>query len=158
MQIYGNFANAANSADVCGRRKRNKYFDEIIERLPQILIYLSRANLENYVNLLEAVSEASGLRISYDTGTLEIMTLSTEHENYGRLLQMMIGNLCIHLRMEIISFGSATIKKSRFEKGTEPDACFYIQTAAQIGSRINLDSVCSRAESPSRLICTRIFV
>ncbi len=123
-----------------GAASESQTLCEIIEKLPpNSHLTVHKQSWENYENLLEAVGEASGLRISYDTGVLKIMTLSTEHENYGRLLQMMIGNLCIHLRLEIISFGSATIKKSRFEKGTEPDACFYIQTAAQIGNRINLD-------------------
>ena len=113
---------------------------EIIERLPPgSVLRLFDRSWTSYENLLEAVGEASGLRISFNRGTLKIMTLSTEHENYGRLLQMMIGILCVHLRMEILSFGSATIKKSRFQRGTEPDACFYVQRAAQIGNKIRLD-------------------
>jgi len=125
---------------VAEKEKKEDCLFEIIGKLPpNSNLKLYEQTWADYEDLLDAVGEASGWRISYDTGVLEIMTLSTEHENYGRLLQMMIGNLCIHLRIEIISFGSATIKKSRFEKGTEPDACFYVQTAAQIGSRKNLD-------------------
>src|ERR1041384_844617 len=39
---------------------------------------------EEYEELLEEVGEASGLRISYDEGTLNVMTLSAEHECYER--------------------------------------------------------------------------
>lgn len=113
---------------------------EIIEKLPSDahLRFFGRS-WADYENLLEAAPEASGLRINYTEGILEIMTLSSEHESYVRLLERMIGNFIVRRRVEILSFGSATIKKSRLMQGAEPDACFYVQTAAQIGNRIQLD-------------------
>ncbi|MCY7377623.1 MAG: Uma2 family endonuclease [Pyrinomonadaceae bacterium] len=113
---------------------------ELIEKLPpDSHLTVHEQTWKDYENLLEAVGEASGLRISYDGGTLQIMTLSAEHESYAQTVIRLISLLSVFRRIEIGFFGSATIKKSRLEKGTEPDACFYIQTAAQIGNRINLD-------------------
>ena len=113
---------------------------EIIKNLPlDSRLTLHGRTFEDYENLLEAAPEASGLRINYAEGILEIMTLSSEHESYVRLLERMIGNFIVRRRVEILSFGSATIKKSRLMQGAEPDACFYVQTAAQIGNRIQLD-------------------
>ena len=100
-----------------------------IEQLPpKSSLTLREQSWETYEKLLETVGEASGLRMAFDSGTLEIMTLSTEHENYARLIQMLIGVLSLCLEIDIESFGSATIKKSRFAKGIEPDACFYVQS------------------------------
>jgi Uma2 family endonuclease len=44
----------------------------------------------------------------------------------------------LRLRINIRSFGSATMRKQKRQKGNEPDACFYVQTAA-IGNRNQLD-------------------
>ena len=115
-------------------------FHNIIGQLPpKSSLILCDQTWEDYENLLETVGEASGLRISFDSGTLEIMTLSTEHENYARLIQMLIGVLSLRLDIDVESFGSATIKKSRFAKGIEPDACFYVQSIEQLEGKIRLD-------------------
>jgi Uma2 family endonuclease len=45
----------------------------------------------------------------------------------------------LRLQMDILSFGSATMRKRRRAKGHEPDGCFYVQTAAMIGNKIQLD-------------------
>ena len=115
-------------------------FHNIIGQLPpKSSLILYDQTWEDYENLLETVGQAGGLRISFDSGTLEIMTLSTEHENYARLIQMLIGVLSLRLDIDVESFGSATIKKSRFAKGIEPDACFYVESIEQLEGKIRLD-------------------
>jgi len=47
--------------------------------------------------------------------------------------------ITLRLRINILSFGSATMRKQGERKGNEPDACFYVQTADQIGNRLSLD-------------------
>lgn len=117
-----------------------KYLLEILEKLPpNSVLKLHGQTWADYEDLLEAVGEASGWRISYDEGTLQIMTLSAEHESYAQTIIRLVSLLSVFRRIEIQFFGSATIKKSRYEKGAEPDACFYIQTATKIGNRITLD-------------------
>ncbi len=94
---------------------------------------------DEYEELLEQVGEASGLRISYNDGTLKVMSLSPTHEKYARFIEGLIGAIRLRLHINIVSFGSATMRKRRDSKGNEPDACFYVQTAAAIGHRIELD-------------------
>lgn len=94
---------------------------------------------EEYEQLLDQLGEASGLRISYGDGRLQVMTLSSEHENYVRFIESLITVIRLRLRINIRSFGSATMKHKKRKKGNEPDACFYIQTAAVIGNRIKID-------------------
>ena len=102
-------------------------------------ITFQNVSWEEYEELLEEVGEASGLRISYDEGTLNVMTLSAKHEYYERFLEKMLGCVIVRLGINIRSFGSATMRKEKKRKGNEPDLCFYVQTADAIGNRIELD-------------------
>lgn len=108
--------------------------------LPQdSTLILRHVSWAEYEALLTSVPEAPGLRLSYDRGTLQVMTLSSEHENYARLLDRIVERLSAIRRIRVLFFGSSTIKKKPAQKGIEPDACFYVQTAAAVGSRIQLD-------------------
>src|SRR3990172_2517293 len=113
-------------------------FREIIEKLPaDSTLTLRNVSWEEYEALLESLGEASGRRVSYDQGTLQIMTLSSEHESYSRLLEKLLALLSARLRIRVLSFGSSPMKHK--EKGSsEPDDRFYVQTATAIGPRIPL--------------------
>ena len=87
--------------------------------------------------LIAAVGEAKGLRISYDSGRLQITTLSSAHESYQFLISNLVNLLSVRLRIKVLCFGSATMKKQ--PKGVEPDLMFYVQTAAALGNRIDID-------------------
>ncbi len=115
------------------------YYD-VVERMPEdTVVTFHDVSWEEYEDLLERVGEASGLRISFNEGIMQVMTLSTEHESYGEFISHLISHLSFKLRINIAFFGSATIRKKRGKKGKEPDCCFYVQTAAQIGNRMKLD-------------------
>jgi Uma2 family endonuclease len=116
-----------------------KYYT-IVSQLPEDTeLIFHGATWEEYEELLDQVGEAAGLRISFNDGTLKVMSLSSEHEKYVRFIERLISTLSLRLLINIISFGSATMRKRRESKGNEPDACFYVQTAATIGNRIELD-------------------
>lgn len=89
--------------------------------------------------MLEQAGEPAGLRISYDNGRLEVITLSAEHEGYVAFVIRLISQLSFRLGTNIRCFGGPTIKNSHVLKGYEPDACFYVQKAAAIGNRLALD-------------------
>jgi Uma2 family endonuclease len=113
---------------------------ELVEQLPaDAEIKLHNVSWDDYEELLEQVGEASGLRISYDEGTLRIMTLSLEHENLARFFEKLMAIISLRLRLNIVSSGSTTLRKRRKEKGNEPDASFYVQSAPLIGNRRRLD-------------------
>ena len=112
----------------------------VVSKLPEDAeVIFHGATWEEYEELLDQVGEAAGLRISFNDGTLKVMSLSSEHEKYVRFIERLISTLSLRLRINIVSFGSATMRKRRESKGNEPDACFYVQTAATIGNRIELD-------------------
>ncbi|MEK6323109.1 MAG: Uma2 family endonuclease [Acidobacteriota bacterium] len=111
---------------------------EIVSQLPyDTVVTFHNVTWEEYEELLEQVGEPAGLRISYDDGTLKAMTLSNEHEKYARFIEKLVATITIRLRINILSFGSATMKRK--PKGNEPDACFYVQSADAIGNRVDID-------------------
>lgn len=113
---------------------------EIVSQLPPATdVTFHNASWEDYEELLGQVGEASGLRINYDDGELQVMTLSAEHEKYTRFFEKIATLISVRLRINILSFGSATMKKSKRLAGKEPDACFYVQTADALGNKIQLD-------------------
>jgi Uma2 family endonuclease len=115
-------------------------YTELIERLtPEVTLTLHDISWETYEELLEAVGEAPALRISYNEGVMQIMTISFEHEYFTEVLNQLVGVLRLVKRIKIISFGRATMKKQAKLKGSEPDACFYVQSAKVIGNRFRLD-------------------
>jgi Uma2 family endonuclease len=115
-------------------------YTELIERMtPETTLTLRGVSWETYEDLLEAVGEAPALRISYNEGVMQIMTISFEHEYFTEVLNQLVVTLRFVKRIKIISFGRATMRNQAKLKGSEPDACFYVQSAALIGSRFRLN-------------------
>ncbi len=93
----------------------------------------------DYEELLDAIGEASSLRICYDEGTLQVMTLSQRHEKYSTLIERMVDRMSSFLRVRVLFYGSATMRKRQKQKGVEPDACFYVQNAPLVGTKDEID-------------------
>jgi Uma2 family endonuclease len=87
---------------------------------------------ESYIRLLRIFDERRHLRITYDRGALEIMTLSPEHEQWKRLIGRLIVALTEELELPLAEYGSMTIKRRKKLRGLEPDECFWIQNAARM--------------------------
>jgi Uma2 family endonuclease len=115
-------------------------YKELIERLtPEATLTLRDISWETYEDLLEAVGEAPALRISYNEGVVQIMTISFEHEFFAECTSQLVGLVRSVLRIKILFFGRATMKKQEKLKGAKPDACFYVKSAAKIGNKIRID-------------------
>ena len=115
------------------------YYD-MVTLLPQgASVTFTDVSWDEYEELLQQVGEAPGLRISYDNGSLQAMTISAEHEKYAIFINSLIAGIRLRLRLNILAFGSSTMRKQKRRAGLEPDACFYVQTAPLIGNRIELD-------------------
>lgn len=115
-------------------------YTELIEQLtPEATLTLRGIGWETYEELLAAVGEAPSLRISYNDGMLQVMTLSFEHEYFSECLGDLMGVVRLVWGIKILAFGSATLKQQQKLKGAEPDACFYVTNADALGSRFRLD-------------------
>jgi Uma2 family endonuclease len=115
------------------------YYDMVAQLPEGASVTFQDVSWDEYEGLLEQVGEAPGLRISYDNGSLQVTTISSEHEKYASFISSLTTVIKLRLRIDILSFGSATMRKRKRKKGNEPDACFYVQTAPSIGNRIHLD-------------------
>lgn len=115
-------------------------YSQMLSRLPAgSEIALPEQTFDDYEEILESVGEASDLRISFNGEKIKIITLLTQHEKYVRFIERLVDNLSMRKRIKILSFGSATMKSSRHECGSEPDCSFYVQNADVIGSLRSLD-------------------
>lgn len=113
---------------------------EMIDRMPADTVLIQHdVSWNEYEELLESVGEASSLRICYDEGTLQVMSPSSKHEHVAKLIERLVDLLSIRQRIKVLFYGSATLKKQSEQKGAEPDACFYIQTADAVGTKEQID-------------------
>lgn len=80
---------------------------------------------ETYRRLLRAFADQR-LRVTYDRGTLEIMTLTHEHESDNRFVAQLVIFLTLELGLTQKQGGSKTMKRRRRQRGLEPDSCFWI--------------------------------
>ena len=79
------------------------------------------------------------MRVSYDEGRVEIMSPTTEHEEYKDFIYSMVRDLSKELEIKLETRGSATYKQKQFLKGAEPDCSFYVQNASAIIGKRNID-------------------
>jgi|SRR5882672_862540 len=113
---------------------------EMIERMPADSVFTQHGvSWDEYEELLDVVSETRGLRVSYDDGTLQIMSPSSKHERHAWLIGQLVGLLSTRLHIRVLYYGSTTIKKRRKQKGVEPDACFYVKNATLVGTKDEID-------------------
>jgi Uma2 family endonuclease len=92
-------------------------------------ILLEGISWETYERLRdEADSETAGLVfMTYDEGTLEIMSPSPQHEDAKKMIAMMIEIIALEFDIPMSSLGNVTIRRKRLAKGLEPDECYYIK-------------------------------
>ena len=115
------------------------YFEIASNLPPSAVVTFHDVSWEEYEQLIEELGEAPGRRVSYNDGTLNIMTLSSEHERYSDFLKRLVGHVSFRLGVNICSFGSATMRKQARKKGSEPDGCYYVQSAPLIGNKMHID-------------------
>ncbi|MBI3046972.1 MAG: Uma2 family endonuclease [Acidobacteria bacterium] len=87
---------------------------------------------DEYEALLAELEDNSHFRLTYDEGSLEIVSPSTKHEWWNRFIADVARVLATELGTELEGYGHSTIKKKSLQKGAEPDSCFYVQNAARV--------------------------
>lgn len=94
---------------------------------------------EQYEALLTALGDAAGIRLTYDAGTLEIMSPGKLHERYNRGLGRLLEAYAEERDLDLRAYGSATFRSAPREKGKEPDTCYVLgeRPAATDGSEVD---------------------
>jgi Uma2 family endonuclease len=111
-----------------------------IAHLPRgAVLSLDHISWVEYENLLADLGEGYAVRIFYDRGRMEIMAPASTHEKPKSILHTLITALRDELDIDVESLGSTTLKRELKATGAEPDDCFYIQKAALVIGKENLD-------------------
>ena len=112
----------------------------VIDHLPRgASLKLDYVDWAKYERLLDEVKERPGLRISYDSGRLRVVSPLPEHEEYKGLIHDLAVVLAEELDLKLETRGSATYKRQRDSKGAEPDESFYVKTAEAIIGKRHID-------------------
>ena len=93
---------------------------------------------DRYRRIAEAL-EGRHVRLTYDRGNLEFMTISAAHAHLSRLLAQFVVALTEELGLPRRSFGDMTCDREDLDRGLEPDECFYITNEAVVRGRDEID-------------------
>jgi Uma2 family endonuclease len=96
------------------------------------------ADWQTYQAFLEALGDRP-VRLTYDRGRLELMTLSHGHERCSNLLGRFIEALTEELDMPAQSGGSTTFNREDLDRGLEPDQCYYLENEPKVRDKHEID-------------------
>ena len=100
----------------------------ILEAAGEQRALLQSIQWSTYLQLAEESDRSGGL-LTYDQGTLEIMTPSMPHESYGSLLARMIEVFTLIRNIDVRTVASTTFNRIDLLRGFEADESYYIQNA-----------------------------
>jgi Uma2 family endonuclease len=93
---------------------------------------------QTYGRLLRVFDERR-LRLTYDRGALEIMTLTHEHESYNEILGRLVVALTEELGLPIKGGRSTTFRRRKRRRGLEPDNCYWIASEPRVRGKNKID-------------------
>jgi Uma2 family endonuclease len=99
---------------------------------------LSSIPWQAYVGIGDLMGEQP-VRLTYARGTLELMTLSREHELLKSLLRRFVEIVAEETGIELASGGSTTFRRQDLERGLESDECYWIAHQAEVFGREQID-------------------
>jgi Uma2 family endonuclease len=105
---------------------------------PRAPFLLRGVDWETYCKLREAL-QGRHLRLTYDRGTIELMTLSLGHERYGSLLGRIIETLTLELGLPLQSAGSTTLDREDLDRGVEADRGYYLEHEPLVRDKEEID-------------------
>ena len=79
------------------------------------------------------------VRLSYDRGRLEFMTISSKHGILSRLINRLIAILTEEMNLPILSCGDMTCDNEQVLRGLEPDECFYLDNEPRVRGKEEID-------------------
>jgi Uma2 family endonuclease len=103
-----------------------RYLELVVKLPPGSVLILNDVHWEDYENLLEELGDQQHIRVSYDQGRMEVMTVSWEHEGWKTLFPHLVKVLTEELNLPLRGAGSVTLKRELEARGKEPDECYYI--------------------------------
>jgi Uma2 family endonuclease len=102
-------------------------------------VVLRDVSWETYERLLADAPERVVPKLTYDRGTLELMSPSSLHEQINRTLAEIVEVIAAELDQDYVNAGSTTFKRPDLGRGFEPDSCFYFRQAARMRGKPEID-------------------
>jgi len=75
------------------------------------------------------------IRVTYDRGEMEIMTVSGKHEHKKKLLGRLVEALTEEMAIDIVSKGSMTRRRKDLRRALEPDESYWVANEAKMRGR-----------------------
>jgi Uma2 family endonuclease len=101
-------------------------------------VWLSGVSWDDYVRL-RGIPESRNVRMTYDEGSLELMSPSKLHERIAELLGRLIAAWTEESTVPVQGCGTMTFQREDRQKGLEPDKCYYVQHLPDVRNREELD-------------------
>lgn len=80
---------------------------------------------EGYLKISDAVGERQ-IKVTYDRGRLELMTLSYEHESMKGILSSLLEAYLVEKQIDYAMGGGMTFRRQDKDRGLEPDECYWL--------------------------------
>ena len=96
-------------------------------------LVLDWVSWEQYEKFLEAVGERR-IRLTYDRGRLEFMTISPLHERLKHLFSLLLTAVELETGIRACGVGSTTFRSREAQRGLELDECYYLQSASRVAT------------------------
>jgi Uma2 family endonuclease len=100
---------------------------------------LDSASWGNYTHFLKALDERCHVRVTYDQGVLEVVTLTHEHERGARILALLISLWGAYRGVAIRGGRSTAFRRREKKRGLEPHECFWIANEARVRGLKRID-------------------
>ncbi len=106
---------------------------------PEERFVLRNVGWSGYEALLAMIGDGH-TRVTYDRGDAELMSPSSDHDDYAELIGDIVKAVAGELRVPYKSLRSTTWRKRSKERGLEADNCFYLASFPRIqGKRERFD-------------------
>lgn len=103
---------------------------------PRVL--LRKATWEQYIALRDE-DENRHTRMTFDRGSLELISPTRLHERIRILIGHCILAWCEEIQIPMQCCGSTTFRREDLERGLEPDNCYYFEHESTVRNRDQLD-------------------
>jgi Uma2 family endonuclease len=110
----------------------------VIESPREQRFVLRNVSWSEYQGFAEMLGERH-LRLTFDNGNLEFMTLSHGHERCSSLLGRFVEVITEELDIPLQSGGSTTFGREDLERGLEPDRCYYLENEPLVRDKDEID-------------------
>jgi Uma2 family endonuclease len=109
------------------------------ERAAQRVV-LRDVSWDTYQRLVHDLADHSAPRLTFDEGTLEIVTPLLEHEGSSRFIDILLLAVEEATGIPIYNAGSTTFAREDLQKGFESDSCYYIHHGAAMRGKTRVDA------------------